>query len=125
MPVVDLRQLTNSFRYAFRGFWYVFKNEQTIRIHLLVSCIVVMLMIFFQVALWQAIILFLVMVIVIVLELINTIFERVVDILKPRIHYYAEVIKDVMAATVLVSSIGAVIIGILIFAPYVWPHLSR
>ena len=53
------------------------------------------------------------------MELINTIFEKVVDVLRPRIHHYAEVIKDIMAAAVLVSSIGAVIIGVLIFLPYI------
>jgi len=118
--MIDFRRLKKSFQYATRGFWYVFKNEQNIRLHLIISLGVIILMIYFQVTLWQAIILFLVMLLVIVLELINTIFEKMVDILRPRIHYYAEVIKDIMAATVLVSSIGAVIIGILIFAPYIW-----
>ena len=79
-------------------------------------------MIYFQVSLWQAIILILVIASVLVLELINTIFEKMVDILRPRIHYYAEVIKDVMAAAVLVTSIAAVIVGILIFAPYFFPR---
>lgn len=117
--MIDLNKLVKSFRYALKGFWYVFKNEQNIRIHVFIAIVVVILMIYFQVALWQAIMLFMVITIVIVLELINTIFEKIVDILKPRIHFYAEVIKDIMAATVLVSSIGAVIIGVLIFAPYV------
>ncbi len=109
-----------SFRFAFRGFWYVIKSEQNVRIHLLASLVVVILMVYFQVSLWQAVILVLVMSLVLTLELINTIFEKMVDVLQPRIHYYVEIIKDVMAAAVLVSSIGAVIIGILIFAPYFW-----
>ncbi|MFA6098134.1 MAG: diacylglycerol kinase family protein [Patescibacteria group bacterium] len=120
MPILDLRMLGKSFRYAARGFWYVFKNEQNIRLHIFASALVIILMVYFGVSLWQAIILFLVMAWVVVLELINTIFEKMVDILQPRIHFYAQVIKDVMAATVLVSSIGAVIIGILIFGPYIW-----
>jgi len=117
--MIDLRKLGKSFRYAFRGLWYVFRNEQNFRIHVFAAIIVVLLMIYFQVALWQAIMLLMVIMVVIILELINTIFEKVVDILRPRIHYYAEVIKDVMAVTVLVSSLGALIIGVLIFAPYV------
>lgn len=120
MVTLDIKKLVKSFRYAFRGFWYVLKNEQNIRLHVFIAFGVIALMIYFQVALWQAIMLFMVITIVIVLELINTIFEKMVDILRPRIHYYAEVIKDIMAATVLISSIGAVIIGILIFAPYIW-----
>jgi len=43
----------------------------------------------------------------------------VVDILKPRIHPYAKLIKDLMAATVLITSIVAVVVGILIFYPYI------
>ncbi len=120
MPLINFHKLGKSFKYAMRGFWYVLKNEQNIKLHVLIGFGVVVMMIYFKVALWQAIILFLVITMVIVLELINTIFEKMVDILKPRIHYYAEVIKDVMAATVLVASIGAVIIGILIFAPYIF-----
>lgn len=120
MSLFDFRKLIKSFHYASRGFWYVFKQEQNIRLHLLASLCVIILMIYFQVALWQAIILFLVMTMVLVLELINTIFERLTDMLRPRIHYYAEVIKDTMAAAVLVASLGAVIIGILIFAPYIF-----
>ncbi|MBU0597554.1 diacylglycerol kinase family protein [Patescibacteria group bacterium] len=120
MSFIDPRRLIKSFKYAFRGFWFVFKSEQNIRIHLLASVLVVIFIVYFRVELWQAIILLLVMGFVLILELINTVFEKMVDILRPRIHYYAQVIKDIMAAAVLVSSIGAVVIGVLIFAPYIW-----
>jgi diacylglycerol kinase len=56
---------------------------------------------------------------VLVLELMNSIFERMVDILKPRIHHYVEDIKDIMAGTVLVASLGSALIGLLIFWPYI------
>lgn len=122
MTAFDIKKFLKSLRFALRGLWYVIRNEQNIRIHLLASLAVIGLMIYFQVTLWQAIILLLVIMIVFVLELINTVFEKMVDILRPRIHYYAEVIKDVMAAAVLITSIGAIVVGILIFAPYIWPH---
>jgi diacylglycerol kinase len=38
--------------------------------------------------------------------------------LKPRIHSYVAVIKDLMAATVLIASLAAIIIGGIIFFPY-------
>ena len=68
---------------------------------------------------WQKVALFLVIFAVLAVELINTILERVVDILKPRVHPYAQLIKDVMAAAVLIASIGAVVIGTIIFYPYI------
>ena len=56
-----------------------------------------------------------------VLELLNGAVERLVDLFKPRMHAYAEQIKDMMAGAVLVSSIGALIVGILVF----WPHVAE
>lgn len=56
---------------------------------------------------------------VLTLELANTALERVMDILKPRIHPYARVIKDMMAGAVLLTTLAAIAIGIAIFSPYV------
>jgi diacylglycerol kinase len=64
-------------------------------------------------------ILTLVVVLVLVLELVNSVFERMVDLLKPRVHDFVKDVKDVMAAAVLLASIGALLIGGLIF----WPHV--
>jgi len=58
------------------------------------------------------------MTLIFVLELINSVLERLVDVLKPRLHPYVESIKDMMATVVLIFSIGAILIGLLIFTPY-------
>lgn len=79
---------------------------------------VVVLMIVFPLRNWERIALSLVITLVLVLELINTIMEKIVDILKPRIHHYVEIIKDMMAAAVLIASLGALAVGLLIFLPY-------
>jgi diacylglycerol kinase len=79
---------------------------------------------YFNVKVWEGVALMLVVIIVLVLELINSVFERVIDILKPRMHPYVETIKDIMAAVVLISSIGAVLIGVLILGPYVGTMLN-
>ena len=107
-----------SFRHAFRGLKYMLRNEQNFQIELLVGIFIVILMAIFSIRDWQKVALFLVIFSVLAMELINTIFERVVDILKPRVHPYAQLIKDIMAAAVLLASIGAVIIGLIIFYPY-------
>jgi len=75
-------------------------------------------MFFFPTRTLERIALFLVIFAVLVVELVNSMFERVVDILKPRIHPYAQLIKDITAAAVLLASVGAVIVGIIIFWPY-------
>ncbi|MFA6028105.1 MAG: diacylglycerol kinase family protein [Patescibacteria group bacterium] len=115
---ISLRKLVKSFYYAQRGLVYVIKNEQNFRIQLIIGILVIIAMILLQVEIWQAIVLLMLILTVLVLELINTIFEKIVDILKPRIHFYVEIIKDIMAAAVLLASIGAALIAFLIFVPY-------
>jgi len=114
----SLQKLFKSFRYATRGLKHVLKHEQNFQIEILGGFFVVILMYLFPTRSLEKIALFIVIFAVLVMELINTIFERMVDMLKPRVHPYAQLVKDVMAAAVLLSSVGAVIVGIIIFWPY-------
>lgn len=114
----NIKKFFRSFHHAFRGLKYVIKNEQNFQLEILIGIFIVILMVIFDIRDWQKVILFLVIFSVLVIELINTILERVVDILKPRVHPYAQLIKDVMAAAVLLASIAAVVIGSIIFWPY-------
>jgi diacylglycerol kinase len=114
----SLNRLIRSFRYAGKGLAQVFREEQSFRVQTFAGLMVLILALYFNVKIWEAIVLLLVIMIVLVLELINSVFERVVDVMKPRMHPDAETIKDIMAAVVLISSAGAVFIGVLILGPY-------
>lgn len=116
--MINFKKLKQSFKYAYRGLVYVFKNEQNFRIQLLISCIVIFFMIFFKVNRRESILLIIIIMNVLVLEMINTVMEKLVDMLKPRIHFYAEIIKNIMATAVLLVSIGAVAVGVIVFWPY-------
>jgi len=115
----SLSRLMKSFRYAGRGLFRVLKEEQSFRVQVLIGLLVLILALFFNVKVWEAVALLLVIMLVLVLELINSVFERVVDVLKPRMHPYVETVKDIMAAVVLLSSLGAIVVGILILGPYI------
>lgn len=115
----ELARLGKSFRYAAKGIRVVAREEPNFRIQLGLAAVVVALMFLLGVRTPEKALLTLAIVLVLVLELVNSIFERMVDILKPRIHHYVEDIKDIMAGTVLVASVGALLIGALIFWPYV------
>ncbi len=119
--MISLGQLRKSFAYAWKGIVRVAKEEQNFRIQLAAAAVTVVLMFALDLRTPEKALLALVIVLVLVLELMNSIFERMVDILKPRIHHYVEDIKDIMAGTVLVASVGAVLIGVLIF----WPYLVK
>jgi len=113
-----MKEFKKSLVCACRGFRYMVKSERNFRIELAIAFLVLFLIFIFQVKSWEAVILTLVIMWVIAAEIINTVLERVVDILKPRIHPYARLIKDMMAAVVLVSSLAAAIVGIIIFLSY-------
>jgi undecaprenol kinase len=114
-----LNQFGKSMSHALRGLKYVLANEKNFQNELLVGILVVFAMIYYQITRAETVVLVMIIMAVLIMELLNTIMERVVDILKPRVHPYARLIKDLMAAGVLLTSILAVIIGLLIFIPHI------
>lgn len=57
-------------------------------------------------------------------EALNTAFESLCDVASPEFHPMVERAKDVAAGAVLISAIGAVFIGLLVFAPKLAAILS-
>lgn len=53
-------------------------------------------------------------------EALNTAFEFLTDVASPNFHPVAGTAKDVAAGAVLISALGSVVIGLLIFGPHVW-----
>jgi diacylglycerol kinase (ATP) len=56
-------------------------------------------------------------------EAINTAFEFLCDVASPDFHPIVAKSKDVAAAAVLLSAIGSVAIGLLVFIPHLWRML--
>lgn len=109
--------IRQSVHAAKRGVVYTFKNEQNFRIETYIACIVICALFVLDASLEQSAIVVTMIFLVLMIELMNTVIERVVDILKPRQHPYAGIIKDISASMVLVLSIGASIVGLIIFVP--------
>lgn len=116
--MVNIKNLKRSLRYSGKGIVLVFKTEQNFRIQTVVFFLVVIISFYFKIKVWEAVAVILASVIVLVLELINATFERMIDVVIPRMSDFVKDIKDIMAATVLIASVAAFIIGVLIFYPY-------
>lgn len=106
-----------SLKNAKRGVKLAFEEEPNLRIHTGAAIIVILFGYFLQVSKIEWFVLILVMALVICLEMVNSIFERVIDMVQPAVNSYVKDMKDMMAATVLVAAISAVIIGLIIFVP--------
>lgn len=116
--MLDPRRFLRSLRFAWNGIATLAREEQSFRLQLLAAAVLTALIFLFRLSRSETALLVVVAAFTLVLELLNGAVERLVDLFKPRIHAYAEQIKDMMAGAVLVSSVGALIVGILVFAPH-------
>jgi len=112
--------LLKSVANAWKGVVRVAREEHNFRLELLAAVVVCVAMIMFDLSVVERALLILMIAAVLVLELVNSVVERIIDILKPRIHHYVQDIKDITAGAVLVTAVAAVLVGMLIF----WPHVA-
>lgn len=110
-----------SLSYAQHGLARVLAEEANFRIQMAVAVLVLVAAWYLDLSTVEKSVLMLAIALVLVLELLNSALERVVDILKPRIHHYVEEMKDIAAGAVLVASVAAVVVGVCVF----WPHFAR
>lgn len=116
--MIKIKRLAKSFKYAFKGFYKTFKEEQNLKIQTTLGIIAVLLAMHFDIGRAEWMFLIFVIGLVILMELANSAVERITDVLKPRLNDFVKEIKDIMAAAVMIASILAVIIGLIIFLPY-------
>ncbi len=109
--------MLDSFKYAFRGIWDALKCESNLRVHFLASIAVIILAIYLNFDQKELSILILTISFIIILELINTIVEKLVDIHSLKVSEEARVIKDMSAGVVLLGAIASIMIGLLLFLP--------
>lgn len=116
--MVRIKDLVKSFSHACRGVKTLIKDEQSFRLQIFAALAVIFLSIIFPLSIFEIITVLLLVASVLILEMINSIFERLVDTFKPRIHPVVGEIKDIMAAAVLIASIFSAVIGTVIFLPH-------
>lgn len=116
--MIKHRRLIHSFGFAFEGVRHALQYDQNLRIHFIAAFFVMAASLFFKVTPFEMGILGVMIVLVIVTEMINTAIENMVDLISKEYHLEAKIAKDVAAGMVLVTVVGSVIVGILIFTPY-------
>lgn len=112
------KNLRESFRHASDGIRMIIKTERNMKIHLVMTVLVILCAVLFKLTPAEKAIVISLCAIVICAELINTAIENTVDISTAVFNMYAKRAKDAAAGAVLVISIGAAIAGLVIFVPY-------
>ena len=110
--------LIKSFSYAIQGLREAFFSERNLQIHFLFSIIVVICGFLFQITKVEWMVILVLAGGMFSIEMINTAVEKVVDLVTNEFHPLAKKAKDIAAGAVLIYAIIAVIIGLIIFLPY-------
>lgn len=112
-----IKKRIRSFKYAFQGIFYLFRTELNAKIHLAAAFLAVLMGVFFSITPGEWCLIVLCIFSTFSAEAFNTAIEDLVDLVSPENHPLAGRVKDLAAAAVLLTAIGAAICGALIFLP--------
>lgn len=115
----SLRKRIKSFSYAFAGIRVLLREEHNARIHLVAAVAAVAAGFLFGITpgQWTAVVIVIAM--VFSAEAVNSAIERTADFVKEERDDRKRDIKDLAAGAVLICAIGAAVVGIIVFLPYV------
>ncbi len=112
-----------SFRYAIAGVLRMIHCQHNAWIHATVTITVLVVAFLLRISAGDWCWLILAISIVWTAEALNTAFEFLADAASPEFHPLVRNAKDVAAGAVLITAIAAVIIGVVVFWPYVQKFL--
>lgn len=112
------KHFVRSFEFALQGIRTVFKEERNMRTHVIMGVLAVIAGFIFKLNKSEWLWLMLVIFLVLLVEIINTIFENVVDMVTDfHFHPIGKKIKDMAAGAVLLTSCFALLVGLILFVP--------
>ena len=110
--------LFKSFQYSARGIVRVALTQRSFRIQLLIFVLTVIAGFIFHISNTEWLFIILISGMVLSLEMINTALESIIDLMIEEYRIHVRHIKDITAGAVLVSSLVALIGGLIIFIPH-------
>lgn len=111
--------LGSSFKFAWQGIVYAFETQRNFRIHTLMTVVALTLALVLKVTTVEMALISLTCAMVMVLELINTALESVVDLtVGQNYHKVAKVAKDCAAGAVLISALASLLVAGFILLPH-------
>ncbi|MEC5299995.1 MULTISPECIES: diacylglycerol kinase family protein [Staphylococcus] len=108
------------FSYAFHGMLVLIRKDYKFLLHLLLALVVIIAGFAFKINEVEWLFIIISIGLVLAFEAINTAVEYVVDLVTSDYHVLAKKAKDVAAFSVVLASLVALVIGLIIFLPYVF-----
>jgi diacylglycerol kinase (ATP) len=114
MIIKEIKRLYKAFFYSVDGLTEAFKTEPAFRIEILIAVILIPLALFLDITNVEQCLMIGSILLVIIVELINSGIEAIVDRISKEKHPLSKKAKDVGSAAVLVSALNAVVIWALV-----------
>jgi diacylglycerol kinase (ATP) len=114
-----------SFRHAIMGLWFVLRSQHNAWLHAVATVLAIVLGVAVHLSADEWCLLALAMVTVWVSEAFNTGLEVLADAVVSERHPVVKIAKDVAAAAVLLSALGAIVVGCLLFIPHLIELASK
>jgi len=111
--------INKSFGFAMSGIIHAATRNRNIKIHFFIGVIAIVLGMLLGLTRNEMIVIFMFTLIVLSAEMVNSAIEEMTNLITTEHRQEAKIAKDVGAGMVLVSAIGAAIIGAIIFIPYI------
>ena len=114
---LSFKRVLRSFKFSFDGLKYAYLHEQSLILHVLVMALVILFGILGEATPMQWVIILVMGAMILVVELINTSIEAVVDMVTEEYHPLAKVAKDTASAACFVADIIAAGMWLVVFVP--------
>jgi len=109
-PHKGIKRIFKAFGYSFDGFKAAFKNEAAFRQDVFFCTIGFIALIFIPVTYLEKILMASALLLILLMELVNTGIEAIIDHISPNYHELSKIAKDVGSLLVLISFINWLII---------------
>ena len=114
-----------SFKYAFRGLKEVISSERNAKIHIFFALVAIIASILLKVSVLEFLFVFSSIVLVFFAEIVNTAVEKTLDLISQENNHLVQLIKDMLAAAVLVTALGSLVVAGVVFAPKILNIITR
>jgi len=126
MKARNLRNFMASIRYSIEGFCAAFKHEPSFREDILFVVLLTPFAILLPLNAVSAALMIASLLLIMIVELLNSAIEWTIDYLKPEVHPLAKRVKDMGSAAVFLSYINCIIVWLIMLWPTrsVWRRLG-
>lgn len=110
-----MRKFHQSLSFATKGIKLLFKTERNFRIQCIIGILIILFSVIIQMEVTSLLWIILSVMLVIILEGVNTVVERLMDLLERKVNHDVKIVKDIASGIVLLGSFTAIMIGCIVF----------